>query len=100
MKNAPDTEEFIRQAVIEHLVSSPGCPYPANEFPLDEPLFESMILDSYGIVELIIFLESTWSLKIEVSEIIDSTLGTVNKIVTYVRACLTSAPMEQTGGIA
>jgi acyl carrier protein len=52
--------------------------------PLDESLYESGILDSFGVVELVSFIESRWGIQILDSEITKEKFGGVNKMARLV----------------
>lgn len=52
-----------------------------KELSLDESLFDNRIIDSLGILELIMFLEEKYSIKIEDDMLIPEYLDTVNNIV-------------------
>lgn len=47
-------------------------------------LFDSGLLDSIGLMELVVFIEHEFNVKIEDYEIIDRNANTVNKIVKLV----------------
>ena len=49
----------------------------------DESLLESGIVDSTGILELVLFLEEQFTVKIEDEEIIPENLDTINNLVTF-----------------
>ena len=49
----------------------------------DESLIESGIIDSTGILELVMFLEEKYSIKIEDEELIPENLDTVNNLVKF-----------------
>lgn len=52
-----------------------------KKLSLDEPLFDNRIIDSLGILELIMFLEDKYSIKIEDELLIPENLDTVINIV-------------------
>lgn len=49
----------------------------------DESLIDSRIIDSTGILELVMFLEEKYSIKIEDEELIPENLDTVNNLVRF-----------------
>ncbi len=49
----------------------------------DEDLLEHGMLDSMGIMKLIIYLEETFSIKVEDEEIIPDNFQTLNSMVRY-----------------
>lgn len=50
-----------------------------------ESLIESGIMDSTGVLELVEFLESTYSIKIEDEELIPENLETVDNIIAFLQ---------------
>jgi acyl carrier protein len=55
-----------------------------SELNPDESLLESGIMDSTGILELVLFLEEQFLLEIQDEEIIPENLDTINNIVAFV----------------
>ncbi len=51
----------------------------------DESLIESGIMDSTGVLELVEFLESTYSIHIEDEELVPENLETVNNIIKFLK---------------
>jgi len=54
----------------------------------DISLLDEGIIDSVGVLELILFLEQTFAINVEDDEIIPDNLDSVNKLVIYVRSKL------------
>lgn len=54
-----------------------------SEISPDESLIDSRIIDSTGILELVMFLEEKYSIKIEDEELIPENLDTVNNLVRF-----------------
>lgn len=50
-----------------------------------ESLIESGIMDSTGVLELVEFLETTYSIKIEDEELIPENLETVDNIIAFLQ---------------
>lgn len=57
---------------------------PGGELGLDQPLLSSGIVDSFGVLELIAFLEDTFDVTIVSSRLDMTELETVNRIVALV----------------
>jgi acyl carrier protein len=51
----------------------------------DVSLIESGIMDSTGVLELVEFLESTYSIKIEDEELIPENLETINNVLKLLK---------------
>ena len=60
-----------------------------NEQPLfrDEHLFEGGYVDSAGVVELIMFIESTFNVKLEDQHVFSEQFTTINGIAGLVAGC-------------
>jgi acyl carrier protein len=57
---------------------------PSQEIPLDESLVEVGILDSYGIVDLLTFIEGEFGLAIPEEDITREKLGSIRKMARYI----------------
>jgi acyl carrier protein len=76
--------QSIREAIVTYVLENHISEYTVDTLPLDQSLFELDVLDSMGIIELIAFLETTWSIVIEDEEITTEKLGSINKIVSMI----------------
>ncbi len=75
-------DEKIRQYLAETLLIEFGdVPGATNE---DENLFESGLIDSFGFVQLVSFLEKTFDIKITDDEVMSDALSSFAKIRTFV----------------
>ena len=84
MANSTEDSDAIRNKIVEYVLDNHPSSYSGDTMPLDESLGELGVLDSYGVVELVDFLENTWSIKIKDEEITREKIGSVNKMVTLV----------------
>jgi acyl carrier protein len=75
MKQAKQIRDFI---VSNFLFGNAGTLQDDTSF------LESGIIDSTGMLELIMFLEQTYGIKIEPEEMVPENLDSVNKAVQYV----------------
>ena len=84
MKN--ESEESITIKLIDFILRTnySNC-FNKNNIPLNESLIEIGILDSYGIIELIEFIESTWDIVIEDDEITKEKMGSINKMTQLIQ---------------
>jgi len=57
---------------------------PAAEIPLDKSLLESGILDSYGIVDLLTFIEGEFGLSIPDGDVTKEKMGSIRKMANYI----------------
>jgi acyl carrier protein len=72
-------QERVRLFVLEFFyVSDPG------ELADDTSLIDSGIVDSTGMLEIILFIEGEYGIHVEDSETIPENLETLNRIAAYV----------------
>ncbi|NQV83561.1 MAG: acyl carrier protein [Rhodospirillales bacterium] len=91
MANRPPTSELdIRNAMIEYVLANHVSSYDHKSMPLDQSLVELGVLDSYGVVELVSFIESNWSTTIEDAEITKEKMGSINRMVSLVQEKISS----------
>ena len=79
MIDAEPIREFVRTRLLR-----PGSPAPGE----DEPLFSNGRIDSFGVLELIVFLEEQYGIVIDTAKhhIMDfDTLGKVARVVAQER---------------
>ncbi len=55
-----------------------------EEIPLESSLLIEGILDSFGIIELVEFVESDWQITIDDAEFNIENFGSVNKILEFI----------------
>jgi D-alanine--poly(phosphoribitol) ligase subunit 2 len=67
-------------AIIERLAVAPVVPAP------DESLFESGALDSLQLVDMVLILESEFSIKIPHADCVPSNFDSITRIEAYVEA--------------
>lgn len=63
----------------------------AVQLEADQSLLETGIVDSTGILELVNYLEETYSISIDDEELVPDNLDSVNKIAAYVGKKLTAS---------
>ena len=73
-------ENRVRGYILENLLfTSDG-----SGLPNDASLLDMGIIDSTGVLELVTFLEESFGLKIQDSEMLPENFDTVNNIVRFV----------------
>jgi acyl carrier protein len=82
MENAID--QYI-QRIVDYLKDAVLLD-PSKEVPLDRSLVETGILDSYGIVDLLTFIEGEFGLAIPEKDITREKLGSIRKMAIYIRS--------------
>jgi acyl carrier protein len=75
----------IIQTILDYLRGSVLLD-PSEQIPLDRSLVESGILDSYGIVDLLTFIEGEYGLAIPDEDITKDKMGSIHKMARYIQA--------------
>lgn len=78
----------VSKAIVDYVLANHVCSYTAETLPLDQSLMDLGVLDSYGVVELVSFLESTWNIRIADSEITRDKMGSITKMADLVASKL------------
>jgi acyl carrier protein len=86
----------VAEQVRRFIIADLGWEGAADQLTDDLPLIHEGVLDSLGILTLVTFLESTYGLEVEDSEILPANLGTVGSIERYVLAKQGSAVGQPT----
>jgi len=55
-----------------------------DDMPFDEPLIEMGLLDSSGIMELLLFIEKKWNIEISAEDLAVGKIGSVNQIAEFI----------------
>ena len=75
-----DLSQEIRDEMVSYILDNYISSYNFKTMPLDESLVELGVLDSYGVIELVTFIESNWDVVIKDSEITKEKFGSINKM--------------------
>ncbi len=84
------THAEIVAELVEHLRGTSFLVRKLDRLPLDQSLVELGILDSFGVVELVTFIEDHWSIAILDSELTNEMFGGINKMATLIGLKLAS----------
>lgn len=76
--------EFVSNAIVDFVLTNFITSFDRNSLPLDQSLVDLGVLDSYGVVELVSFLEDRWSIVIPDKDITREKMGSIDKIVNLV----------------
>ena len=83
-----DAQSTGTAAIAERITRFIADGYAAHmdfdAIPRDQSLLELGILDSYGVIELVEFLEAEWSISIADEEITKEKMGSINKMATLI----------------
>ena len=84
-----DHLDIIRHFVVENFLFGDG-----EQLKEDTSFLETGIIDSTGILELVMFLEETYSMKIEDDELIPENLDNLSNIAKFLRGKLSGNPLR------
>lgn len=77
----------VREFIVENFLFGDG-----EQLKDDTSFFESGIIDSTGILELIGFLEETYAITIEDEELVPENFDNLNKITQFLKSKLNGSP--------
>ena len=77
-------DETYIQRIIDYLRESVLLD-SRSEIPLDQSLLEAGVLDSFGIVDLLTFIEGEFGLAIPDGDITKEKMGSIRKMAKYIR---------------
>lgn len=81
-----DIESSVRGFIAENLLFSKNG-YPHSD---ETSFLETGVVDSMGVMELVMFIEENFSLTIEDHEVIPDNFDSVSKVGIYIRRKMTS----------
>ncbi|MBV8077465.1 MAG: acyl carrier protein [Planctomycetaceae bacterium] len=76
-----DIEKAVREFIADNFMYREGIESLSDS----DSLLESGLIDSTGILELVTFLESTFSIRIADQEVLPENLDSLERIVVFVR---------------
>jgi acyl carrier protein len=77
---------------LQHFISDTFIKGQTNTKLIDsDSFFENDIIDSTGVLELVLFIEETFGFRVEDEEIIPENLDSINRLVAYVNSKLTKS---------
>ena len=77
-------ENQVLTEILEYLRCGNPILAELKEIPLDDSLVELGYMDSYGVVDIVVFLEGKYSIIISDEDITKEKFGSVNKMVSMV----------------
>jgi acyl carrier protein len=77
-----ETEAQIRQYVAQNLLFSDN----GFEYDDDDSFLQEGIIDSVGVLELVLFVEETFGVTVNDQEITPDNFDSVNKLAGYIRS--------------
>ena len=80
-----DKQKEIVETKIDYLKKGNPVYNELKEIPLNKSLVELGYMDSYGIIDIVTFLEGNYSIKINNDEITKEKFGSINKMAKLVK---------------
>ena len=78
------THDKIRTCIIDYLRAGNPILAELEHVPLDQSLVQLGYMDSFGVIDIVTFLEGTYSIQIMDEEITMEKFGSINKMVELV----------------
>lgn len=76
--------ETLKQVLRQHIVTQYSIPADDSDFTDDVHLFDYGYIDSFGAVDLVSFVEKTFSITISQADLVAYPLNTINEIAGFV----------------
>jgi acyl carrier protein len=86
------THDEIVDVLVNYLLKTNPLARKLGQLPLHQSLYEQGILDSFGIVEMVAFIESRWAIEILDSELTKEMFGGIDKMARLVSTKTRSLP--------
>lgn len=71
--------------LVQFVLSEYPSKFTADTIPPDQSLLELGVLNSAGVIELIVFVKSTWGIEISDDDITKERAGSLNKLANLVQ---------------
>ena len=82
MSEVPD-KKLIQDDLLRYVFDKSDFEAVDN-IPLDKSLLAEGVLDSFGVIEIVEYIESNWNITIEDSEFTLERMGSINKMVQLI----------------
>jgi acyl carrier protein len=77
--------EQILGMLVDYILSHYPSKFTKETLPRDESLLDLEVLDSAGVIEFIVFSETTWGIEISDDDITKERMGSLNKMASLVQ---------------
>lgn len=74
----------VRNSIVEYLCAGNPLLAQLENIPFDESLVELGYMDSFGVIDIVTFLEGTYAIQILDDEITKEKFGSINKMAALV----------------
>jgi acyl carrier protein len=81
---APGREDIVATLVLYVLSQHPST-YNESTLPRDRSLLDLGVIDSPGVVEMLVFVESAWGIEISDKDLTTERIGSLNKLAALVQ---------------
>ena len=81
----------IEKDLIRYLKNGNPILDKMKDVPLNESLVELGYIDSFGVIDLVTYLENKWKVQIENAEITKEKFGSISKMINLVYSKLSEA---------
>ena len=81
----------IEKDLIRYLKNGNPILDKMKDVPLNESLIELGYIDSFGVIDLVTYLENKWKVQIENAEITKEKFGSISKMINLVYSKLSEA---------
>ena len=82
------TSKEIEKDLIQYLKNGNPILDKMKDVPLNESLVELGYIDSFGVIDLVTYLENKWKVQIENAESTKEKFGSISKIISLVHSKL------------
>lgn len=84
MKKKQELFKTVNHILIDYIIDNYPSDFNKKNLPLDKSLLDLDILDSYGVIQLVLFIETNWNIEILDEEITREKMGSINKMVELI----------------
>lgn len=77
-------QKEVLETIVQYLQSGNPLFAELSDIPYDESLVELGYIDSFGVIDLVVFLEGTYNIQIGDDEVTREKFGSINKMVSVV----------------
>ncbi len=75
----------ITSTLVDYILSQHPSRFDRETLPREASLLELEVLDSAGVIEFIVFAETTWAIEISDEDITRERMGSLNKMAALVK---------------
>ncbi len=88
---APDSLDMLRRHVRQYIADNFLMGASEAKLGDDDSFMAQQVIDSFGVLELVSFIEATFGIKVDETEMVAGNLDSVNGIVRYLQGKLDGA---------